>query len=130
MKSTTGSVTNISATPTGLVFDSSTALFYATSSGGNVISSFNPDTGGTSTIRVGINPTSLAINPQTGGIMTINSVGQTVSIIDTISNPFKTRRTLGLGGSSQFAVAIDQFLNLAVIADQANNRVLIFPMPN
>jgi len=27
-------------------------------------------------------------------------------------------------------VAIDQFTNLAVIADQANNRVLIFPVPN
>lgn len=130
VKSTTGSVSNVSATPTGLVFDPSTALFYAVSSGGNVVSAFNPDTGGTSSIRVGINPTSLAINPQTGGIMTINAVGQTVSIIDTVSNPFKTRSTFGIGGSSQFGVAIDQFLNLAVIVDQANNRVLIFPMPN
>ena len=79
---------------------------------------------------MGINPTSLAINPQTGGIMTVNSTSQTISIIDTISNPFKTRRTFGIGGSAQFGVAIDQFTNLAVIADQANNRVLIFPVPN
>jgi len=114
------------------VFDPSVSpkLFYATSSGGNVVTAFNPDTGGTSSVRVGINPTSLAINPQTGGIMTINFTGQTISIIDTVSSPFTTRRTYGLGGSAQFGVAIDQFTNLAVLADQANNRVLIFPMPN
>lgn len=132
-KATTGAVGgNVTATPTGIVFDPSVnpRLFYATSSGGNVVTSFNPDTGATSSVHVGINPTSLALNPQTGGIMTINFTGQTVSIIDTISNPFTTRRTYGLGGSAQFGVAIDQFTNLAVLADQANNRVLIFPVPN
>jgi hypothetical protein len=35
-----------------------------------------------------------------------------------------------LGGSPQFGIAIDQFLNMAVLADQANNRLLLFPMPN
>jgi DNA-binding beta-propeller fold protein YncE len=131
-KSITGSVGDVIATPTGVVFDAgiSPTLFYSTSSGGNVVTSFNPDTGTTSSVHVGINPTSLAINPQTGGIMTINSASQTVSIIDTISNPFTTRSTFGLGGSAQFGMAIDQFTNLAVIADQANNRVLIFPIPN
>jgi hypothetical protein len=131
-KSTTAASGTITATPTGIVFDSSVSptLFYSVSSGGNLVTAFNPDTGGTSTVRVGINPTSLAINPQTGGIMTVNSTSQTISIIDTISNPFKTRRTFGIGGSAQFGVAIDQFTNLAVIADQANNRVLIFPVPN
>lgn len=121
-----------SASPTGVVFDPSVSprLFYAVSSGGNLVTAFNPDTGGTSNVRVGINPTSLALNPQTGGIMTVNFTGQTVSIIDTVSNPFTTRRTFGLRGSAQFGVAIDQFTNLAVLADQANNRVLIFPMPN
>ena len=132
-KSTTASLGFVSTTPTGIVFDSSRspALFYANSSGGNVVTSYNPDgTTSPSTVHVGINPTSLAINPQTGGIMTINSLSQTVSIIDTISNPFKTRSTFGLGGSPQFGIAIDQFLNLAVLVDQANNRVLIFPVPN
>ncbi len=133
-KSTTAATGTTTATPTGIVFDSSVspALFYSVSSGGNLVTAFNPDAPGTptSTVRVGINPTSLAINPQTGGIMTVNSTSQTISIIDTISNPFKTRRTFGIGGSAQFGVAIDQFTNLAVIADQANNRVLIFPVPN
>jgi DNA-binding beta-propeller fold protein YncE len=132
MKSTTAAVGSVSATPTGIVFDPtvSPALFYANSSGANLITSFNPDTAATSIVRVGVNPTSLAINPQTGGILSINSASQTISIIDTISNPFKTRNTYGLGGSMQFGVAIDQFTNMAVIADQANHRVLIFPMPN
>jgi len=131
-KSTTAQVGTVTATPTGVVFNPSVspALFYATSSGGNVVTAFNPDTGGTSAVHVGINPTALAINPQTGGIITVNSTSQTVSIIDTISNPFKTRHTLGLSGSAQFGVAVDQFTNLAVLADQANNRLLIFPMPN
>jgi hypothetical protein len=48
--------------------------------------------------------------------------------VDTVSSP-KTAQTLGLPGSAQFGVAIDPFTNLAVIVDQGNNRVLIFPMP-
>lgn len=131
-KSTSSAVGSVTATPSGLVFNPSVspALFYATSSGGNVVTTFNPDTGSSTSTHVGINPTSLAINPQTAGIMTVNSASQTVSIIDSVSNPFKTRSSFGLGGSPQFGVAIDQFLNLAVLADQANNRLLIFPIPN
>jgi DNA-binding beta-propeller fold protein YncE len=131
-KSTTASVGSVTSTPTGIVFNPtvSPTLFYATSSGGNVVTTFDPDTGASTSVHVGINPTSLAINPQTGGIVTVNSASQTISIIDTLSNPFKTRSTFGLGGSPQFGVAIDQFTNLAVLADQANNRVLIFPVPN
>jgi len=131
-KSTTAAVGSVTSTPTGIVFNPSVSptLFYATSSGGNVVTTFNPDTGASTSVHVGINPTSLAINPQTGGIMTVNSAGGTVSIIDTLSSPFKTRSSFGLGGSAQFGVAIDQFTNLAVLADQAKNRVLIFPVPN
>jgi DNA-binding beta-propeller fold protein YncE len=131
-KSTTAAIGSVTATPTGVVFDPSVspALFYAVSSGGNVVSAFNPDTGAASIVRVGINPTSLALNPQTGGILTLNSLSNTVSIVDTLSSPFKTRRSYGLPGSPTLGVAIDQFLNLAVIVDQAHNRVFIFPMPN
>ena len=127
----------VSSTPTGIVFDptvfTNTAhpgTFYANSSGTNSITQFNPDTGGGSSVSVGINPTSLAINPQTGAILTSNFGSNTVSIVDTISSPFKTHQTLGIPGSPTFGVAIDQFTNLAVIVDQANMRVLLFPMPN
>ena len=37
--------------------------------------------------------------------------------------------TLGIGGTSRFSTAIHTLTNLAVIADQANNRVLLFPVP-
>jgi DNA-binding beta-propeller fold protein YncE len=128
---------SVTATPTGIVFDpfafSGTAnpgLFYANSSGSNVITAFNPDTGSGSSVNVGINPTSLAVNPQTGGMLTSNSASNTISIVDTLSNPLKTRQTFGIPGSPTFGVAVDQFTNLAVIVDQANNRVLLFPMPN
>jgi DNA-binding beta-propeller fold protein YncE len=135
--STTAQTGSVTAPTTGIVFDptatSGTAnngLFYASSSGGNVISSFNPDTGSVITVNVGINPTALAINPETGAILTTNVAGKTTSLVDTTSSPLKTVGTFGLPGSPQFGVAIDQFTNLAVIVDQGNNRLLIFPMPN
>jgi hypothetical protein len=130
----TGSVT---APTTGIVFDPTVStgtanpgLFYASSSGGNVISSYNPDSGNVVPVNVGINPTALALNPETGAILTTNVAGSTTSLVDTSASPLKTIGTIGLPGSPQFGVAIDQFTNLAVIVDQANNRLLIFPMPN
>jgi len=138
--STTFSPGFVSSTPTGIVFDpavniSSTnpgvvpGAFFANSSGTNSITEFIPE-GGSGSVSVGVNPTSLAINPQTGAMLTANSAGNTISIVDTLSSPFKTRQTLGIPGSPTFGVAIDQFTNLAVIVDQANMRVLLFPMPN
>jgi len=135
--STTISIGSVSSSPTGIVFDPAAptatqnpGLFYVNSSGTNQITAFDPDSGSTSVTNVGINPTSLALNPQTGAILTTNLGSRTVSVVDTLSNPFSTRQTLGLPGSPQFGVAIDQFTNLAVVVDQAHNRVLLFPMPN
>jgi hypothetical protein len=136
--STTAVTSSVTAPTTGIVFDPTVStgtanpgLFYASSSGGNVISSFNPDPGGSVVpVNVGINPTALAINPETGAILTTNVAGKTTSLVDTSASPLKTIGTIGLPGSPQFGVAIDQFTNLAVIVDQANNRVFIFPMPN
>jgi DNA-binding beta-propeller fold protein YncE len=126
-----------SSTPTGIVFNPAVAtgtahpgVFYVNSTGTNLISSFNPDTGLSSPTSVGINPTALAVNPQTGAILTSNFAAKSASILDTVSNPVKTVQTLGLPGSVQFGVAIDPFTNLAVIVDQANNRLLLFPMPH
>ncbi|HKV26507.1 MAG TPA: hypothetical protein VJN93_18065 [Candidatus Acidoferrum sp.] len=127
----------VTSPATGIVFDPTVftgsahnGLFFSSSSGGNVISSFNPDSGFAASVNVGINPTALAINPETGAILTTNLAGKTSSIVDTTSSPLRTVATYGLPGSGQFGAAIDVFTNLAVIADQANNRLLIFPMPN
>jgi DNA-binding beta-propeller fold protein YncE len=150
--STTVSVGAVTSTPNGIVFNpavpggaapaappgvpaivttntSNSGLFYVNSSGGNVITSFNPDNAQPTQTRVGINPTALAVNPQSGAILTSNFGGKSASIVDTVTNP-KTVNTLGLPGSAQFGVAIDQLTNLAVIVDSANNRVLLFPMPH
>jgi DNA-binding beta-propeller fold protein YncE len=134
--STTVSVSTVSSSPTGIVFNPAVStgtanpgLFYVNASGANTISSFNPDTGGVSNTNVGINPTALGVNPQSGALLTSNFAGKSASVVDTTSGA-KTVQTLGLPGSAQFGVAIDQFTNLAVVVDQANNRVLLFPMPN
>jgi DNA-binding beta-propeller fold protein YncE len=128
-KLTSGSVFGVQSTPTGIVFDPSVspALFYAVSTQGNQITSFNPDTSQTVPIKVGINPTSIAYNFQTGTMLTVNALSNSISIVD--PQTFRTKATLGIGGASRFSAAIHTFTNLAVIADQANNRVLLFPLP-
>ena len=134
--STTVSVSSVNTSPTGIVFNpavttgtANPGLFYVNASGANSITSYNPDSGGLSSTAVGINPTSLAVNPQSGAILTSNFGGKSASVVDTL-NGARTIQTLGLPGSAQFGTAIDQFTNLAVVVDQANNRVLLFPMPN
>jgi DNA-binding beta-propeller fold protein YncE len=127
VKNSTASIQGIQAAPTGIVFDPATSNFYATASQGNSITAFNPDSGNPLSIRVGINPTSLAYNYRSSTILTVNALSNTISIVD--SQTFRTRATLGVGGSSQFAAAIHPVTNLAVIADQANNRVLLLPLP-
>jgi len=123
-------ITTVGSIPTGIVFDpvSSAQLFYATESDSNAFISFNPSTGSTTTVQVGINPFAITYNPQTSSILTVNSASNTISIIDVLS--FQTQATLGIGGVSLFSAAIEPLSNLAVIADVANNRVLLFPMPH
>src|SRR5208283_3792161 len=64
VRSTTASVTSLTASLTGIVFDPapafnptpSDAVFYATSTQQNAVYVFDPSTGSTNTIRVGMNP--------------------------------------------------------------------------
>jgi DNA-binding beta-propeller fold protein YncE len=145
---TTVAAASTTATPTGIVFDPagqpttttsttstsasgpgiSPGVFYATGSQGNVIYVFDPDTGTATPVNVGINPTSLAVNPNTGTLLTVNSLSNTISVLDTQS--LKTQATMSIGGSTQFAAAIHPLTNMAVITDQVNNRLLIVPLPN
>jgi YVTN family beta-propeller protein len=137
----------LTATPNGIVFDPSVspAVFYVTSSQGNSIYTFNPDNpGAVIPASVGVNPTSLALNYQTGTLITANSLSNTVSVVDT--QTMKTRATLAIPTAlkpsalasqqtstaplQQFATAIHPLTNMSVITDQVNNRVLILPLPN
>jgi DNA-binding beta-propeller fold protein YncE len=129
VRSTSASINTLTANPTGIVYDPavSPALFYATSTQENAVYTFNPDTSATQLIRVGINPFSIAYNFQTGTLLTINSTSNTMSVVDI--QTFSTRETLGLSSQSQFAAAMDNVNNTAVVVDQNNNRVLLVPMP-
>ena len=141
-KTTTSSISSLTANPTGIVYDpaatstscttpcTSSALFYATSTQENAIYTFDPDDGTTNLIRVGVNPFSIAYNYQTGTIVSMNSTSNTASVVDAVNAPaFVTRETLGITSQSQFAVALDEFTNTAVVVDQNNDRVLLLPMP-
>src|SRR5208282_5559684 len=90
VRSTTASIGSLTASLTGIVFDPapafnpapSDAVFYATSTQQNAVYVFDPSTGSTNTIRVGMNPYSLGYNYQTGTLLTINSTSSTSSIVD------------------------------------------------
>ena len=129
IKSSTASVSSLSASITGIVYDPApaVAVFYATSTQQNAIYLFDPDTGSVGTIRVGINPYSIGYNYQTGTLLTINSTSNSSSVVD--SQNLKTRQTLGISSMSQFAIAVDNFTNNAVIVDQNNNRVVFLALP-
>ena len=104
-----------------------TGQFYASSTQANAVYLFNPTVGTTTTIRVGINPYSVGYNYQTGGLLTINSTSNTSSLVD-VQN-FTTRETLGISSKSQFPIDVDPVTNIAVIADQNNNRVVFLAIP-
>jgi DNA-binding beta-propeller fold protein YncE len=98
-------------------------------------------------VQVGINPTSLDYNFQTSTLVTLNSVSNTLSVLDYLCPPSGTlntcpnpmvRAVMGLGGQEAAAstvigpnaIAIDPRLNLAVVVDEDNNRILLVPLPH
>jgi DNA-binding beta-propeller fold protein YncE len=129
VRSSSASISSLTANLTSIVYDPAVtpALFYATSTQQNAVYAFNPDSGGVQTIRVGVNPYSIAYNYQTGTMLTINSTSNTSSVVDT--QTFRTAENLGISSQSQFSAAMDNVSNTVVIADQNNNRVLLLAMP-
>jgi len=135
VRNSTASVSSLTTTLTGIVYDpgdpnqttSVPGVFYATSSQQNAIYSFNPDSSSIQQIRVGINPSGVAFNYQTGTLFTINTTSNSSSVVD--SQNFKTRQTVGLTSQSQFPVDVDTVTNIATIADQNNNRLIFFALP-
>jgi DNA-binding beta-propeller fold protein YncE len=61
-------------------------------------------------------------------LVTANNVSNTISVIDYLSQTVQA--VLPIANSAMFSVAIDPLSNMAVVADQANNRVLIVPLPH
>jgi YVTN family beta-propeller protein len=132
--------------PTGAIFDSLNQVFLVADSGFNNLQIVDPTTFLSTPVRVGINPTSLDYNFQTSTLVTVNSTSNTMSVVRYVCPPAtgqvvncqgpQTRAILGLPDSGQvsqlkqFAVAIDLKMNLAVVVDQNNDRVLLIPLPH
>jgi YVTN family beta-propeller protein len=125
--------------PLGIVFDPLNQVFVVANSLNNSLVIFDPNTLAPTSVRVGINPTALDYDFQTSTLVTSNFSSHTLSLLDYVCPPSsanstclspRVRTVLGLGGSQQFSVAVDAKLNLAVVADQANNRILLVPLPH
>jgi len=140
-------VSNITA-PTGVDYDPVTQDFLILSSASNTVTQLNVTPTGINTysllqssIRVGVNPTSLAYNFQSGTLLTLNTASNTLSAVDlakciTITLPATActttsvvRDVLPFFGTVQYALAIHPRLSYFVLSDSANNRILILPMP-
>jgi DNA-binding beta-propeller fold protein YncE len=115
--------------PIGVDVDVLDHLFLVADSGGNRVLVVDPQVGKfVQNISVGINPTAIAFNLQTRMAVTINKASHTASVIEMTPAGSQVRQLLAAEGSSQQSVAIDPLTNLAVVVDQANNRVLLVPI--
>jgi DNA-binding beta-propeller fold protein YncE len=132
--------------PTDVVFDPVSQVFMATDSTGNNVLIVDPGSNPLATIAASINPTSIDYNYNTSALVTANSATSTISIIDYVCAPNSgancptphVQSIFGVGSlvpSSAVpvgvkAVGIDLRLNLIVLVDELNNRVLLVPMLN
>ena len=134
--------------PTGVVFDPVNQDFLVTDSVINNVDIIDPNTFIRTAFRVGIDPTSLDYNYQTSTLATDNAGSNTISIVSYVCPPVlnappscagpQVRDVLGIGGLLQPSsvivgpntIAIDLKMNLGVLVDQSNNRVLLVPLPH
>ncbi len=135
--------------PTGVVFDSLNNVFVVVDSTANNVIYVDPLTSQTVfTASAGINPTSLDYNFNTSSLVTSNAASNTLSVLAYVCPPNangvsncpvpKVREILDVGSVEPLvsvvvgpsSIAIDPRLNLAVEIDQANNRVLLVPLPH
>jgi DNA-binding beta-propeller fold protein YncE len=125
--------------PTAVAYDPATNTFLAASGTTNSVLIYDPTTQqSTASLRVGIDPTAMAYNYLTGTLITTNTGSHTITVADILGKqiravlalpPPPANSALGLAGPFQFAVDIHPLTNLAVIADTANGRVLLVPVP-
>ncbi len=113
--------------PSDVTYDPIAKMFIVANSLQNNIVMINPLTYVTTSARVGINPQSLAYNFQTSTLAAYNNTSHTLSVIDYLIPA--VRAVIPVSGSAAFSVAIDPNTNIAAIADQTNNRLLLIPLP-
>lgn len=144
---TAGTVNGALENPSGVVFDPVNQVFLTANSLLNNIVLVDPTTFIETPVNAGIAPTSVDYNYQTSTLVTVNSPSGTMSVLDYVCPPAagapaacvgpRVRTVLGLGGTQTSplvlgpnAIAIDPKLNLAVLVDPDNNRVLLVPLPH
>lgn len=132
--STVGRISGLDL-PSGVVFDPVGGMFVVANSLQNNLVLIDPVTLLTTSVRTGINPYSLDYNFQTSTLVTANSLSGTLSVMayleqSGIVQQATVQGVLPIGNASMFSVAIDPLTNMAVVADQANNRVLLVPLPH
>ncbi|MGH9826208.1 MAG: YncE family protein, partial [Blastocatellia bacterium] len=124
--------------PSDATFDPITDTFLVANSLLNDLAVVDPKTLTSTPIRVGINPTAIAYNFQSGTGVTVNNATNTLSVFNFLAmNPNsnltiqagKVEVVLPMGGSAEFSVAIDPLTNVAAVVDQANGRLLLIPLP-
>ena len=125
--------------PTSVAYDPWSNTFLAASSTNNSIAIYDPTIQlQVGSLRVGINPTAIAFNSQTGTLISTNTGSHTITVVDILSHqiravltlpPAPINSTITLSGALQFPLDIHPLTNLAVIADTANGRVLLVPVP-
>lgn len=129
--------------PTDVAFDPLTDTFLVADSLGNqigVVDAKNAVSGTSNfaAFRVGINPTALAYNFQTGTGVTFNQASNSLSIFNFVATNQNSalnvslsnvEMVLPIGGSTAFSVAVNPLTNVAAVVDQANGRLLLVPLP-
>ena len=124
--------------PSDATFDPVTDTFLVANSLLNDLAVVDPKAFTATPIRVGINPTAIAYNFQSGTGVTVNNATNTLSVFNFLAkNPNsvltiqtgKVEAVLPMGGSAEFSVAIDPLTNIAAVVDQANGRLLLIPLP-
>ncbi|MGH9814593.1 MAG: beta strand repeat-containing protein [Candidatus Acidiferrales bacterium] len=111
----------------GVVYDPVSDRFIATAALGNNIFVIDPVARTAQTARVGINPTSIAYNANASTLVTVNTASNSVSVMDFLDR--RIRAVLPIAASDQGAVAIHPRTNVAIIADTANDRILLVQLP-
>jgi DNA-binding beta-propeller fold protein YncE len=146
-------------TPTSVVYDpvptdcgsnnngattNTTGCFIANSSTGNTADVIDPVSSAQTVFRIGINPTAIAYNFLTSTLVSTNTASHTITVADFLAQKIRLVITLpptaptnadlalslAFSGALQYAVDIQPFTNVAVIADTVNGHVLFVPLPH
>jgi len=131
--------------PAGVVFDPVNQMFVAANSLLNEVVIIDPTTFLATPVRVGIAPMSVDYNFQASTLVTVNPPSHTMSVLDYVCPPGaalvcsgpSVRSVIGLGGTQLTtpvlgpnSMAVDPKVNLVVLVDADNNRVLVVKLPH